>query len=352
LRTCILVAGLFALVAASSVRPCAAGETVAHGAHWTELPGSMPMNCFAGALGQLPSASHPRGTVILARPLDGKGVTLTEWDLALAKVVREVRFGWPETGIAVARTGDTLHLAVASPRVRYADVNAVTLRMNHQVDLGVGDAPVLASDGTMAVVSWFQLPNWYAATVDAGGRIIGRLRRTLTPQVGGPRALQLVVLNGHAYALVGRGDVTHLLKLSPSLAVEKDVVHPTNEEASLVSASGHLVLGTNDGFDELSTDLDVLGHYRHWSGGDTPLFAADPGGRLVTNYGDVFLSPAQPPVATFPVAYSADDPMPPLWVGDVPVLLHAYSPTRTVGYIEWIDLSDPDRLPPRASSPP
>jgi hypothetical protein len=351
-RSFMLSARLFALVFAYSVRPCAAAETVAHGAHWTELPGSMPMNCFSGAPGQLPSAAHTRGTVFLARPLDGKGVTLTEWDLALAKVVREAKFGWPETGVQVVRAGDTLHLAVASPRVRYAAVNVETLRIAHQVDLGVGDAPILASDGALSVVSWFQLPNWYAATLDADGRILGRFHRALTPQMGGPRALQLVVLNGHAYVLVGRGDVTHLLKLSPALAVEKDVVHATNDEASLAIVSGHLVVGTNDGFDELSADLDVIGHHRHWSGGDTPLFAADAAGRIVTNYGDVFLNPAQPPVATFPVAYSADDPMPPLWVGNVPVLLHAYSPTRTVGYIEWMDLSAPDSLPPRPTPPP
>jgi len=337
---------------ASAIAVCA-GAGHDHGAHWTELPGFLKQTGFMAAPGQPASAAHPRGTVILARPLKGKGVTLTEWDLALEGVVREVELGWPQTELEVVRSGDTLHLVVARPRVVYATLNARTLRIEQQVDLGPGDRPIVASDGTLSIVSWIHAATWYAATIDARGRVLARLGRPIGPQPWGPHPLRLAVLGGHAYMLMGENAVAaHILRLSAMLAIEKDLRYVTNEYASLVVTAGHIVVGANDGFAENSPDLDVVAHHRHWTGDDAPLFAANDAGRIVTTYGDVFASPAQPPVARYPVAHDDDAAMVPLWVGGVPVLLEADSPSGTIGTIEWIDLADPDRPPARPPPSP
>jgi len=352
-RSYTFFVALPSLIAATLAAPAGAGEDKFNpGLHFSELPDAMTGSDFMGAPGQLASSVHPKGTVILARPLLGKGVTLTEWDLELERVVREGRLGWPACNASIVRAGDTLHLAAATPRVHYAAANAKTLQIEHQVDLGPGDRAEVASDGTLAVVSWSQLPTWHLAAVDLDGRILGRFSRRVVPSGPDARPLQLAVVSGHAYALVGdRSAGTHLLKLSSSLVLEKDVPYATDERASLAVVRGHLIVDTSDGFDELSAELDVLGQYRHWNGGYVPTeFTADDAGRIVTNDGEVYSSPAQPPVTSFVVVYGLDTPMPPLWVGDVPVLLFTYG--VTLGSIEWVDLSNPRRVPPRRMPPP
>jgi hypothetical protein len=344
-----LFIALFSVLPATYAPPCNAGEDKFEpGMYSAPLPDLMTGADFMAVPGQTPCSVHPKGTLILARALFAKGVTLTEWDLQSEKVVREGRLGWLASNTSIVRSGDTLHVASATPRVHYAAANAKTLQVEHQVDLGPGDLAQVASDGTLTVVSWSQLPTWHLAAVDSEGRIFARFSPSVVPKGPGAHPLRLAVVNGHAYALVGDTSAgTHLLKLSSSLVLEKDVQYPTGERASLAVVRGHLIVDTSDGFDELSTDLDVLGQYRQWSGGYDPTeFTSDEAGRIVTNEGQVFLNPSQPPFTTFVVDYEFGTPMPPLWVGDIPVLLFSYV-SGTYGYIEWVDLSNPRRVPPR-----
>jgi hypothetical protein len=337
-----LFAGLLSLVCAAAP---ATGDAdwYSYGEHQAGVPDVMPSLGFAAVAGQLPGAAHPVGTIVLARPLVRKGVTLTEWDLALRKVIREVRLGWPEDEVTVARSGDTLYVAAGNPHVRFASVNATTLSVDHQVDLGVGGYARIATDGALTVASWHRGRTWTIAALDATLQIVAQTSRKM-PTAYGPMPMQLAILNGHAYAIVGQNAESHVLKLSSSLVVEKDVQHRTQAGTCLEVVSGRLLLGTSDGFEVLSADLDVVEQSRNATE-SVPYFAADKSGRIIRSTGEFFLNSALPPAARYPADHSVDVPMPPLWVGDIPVMVTT-SDVMPVGVgIAWIDLHDPNRLP-------
>jgi hypothetical protein len=94
----------------------------------------------------------------------------------------------------------------------------------------------------------------------------------------------------------------------------------------------------------LSADLDVVEQSRNATE-SVPYFAADKSGRIIRSTGEFFLNSALPPAARYPADHSVDVPMPPLWVGDIPVMVTT-SDVMPVGVgIAWIDLHDPNRLP-------
>jgi|HubBroStandDraft_6_1064221.scaffolds.fasta_scaffold12466_3 hypothetical protein len=342
MRSPILFAGLFSIVCAAA--PATGDDQgYAYGEHLAAIPDVMPSLGFAAVAGQLPGPEHPAGTIVLARPLVGKGVTLTEWDLALKKVLREVRLGWTEDNVTIARSGDTLYLAADHPHVRFARVSAATLRVAYQVDFGTGTDARVATDGTLTVASWRKGRIWTIATLDANQRTLARMSRAV-PSEYGPTPVRLAVLNGHAYAIVGTNFESHVLKMSSSLVVEKDIPHFTQAGTCLEVVSGHLLLGTSDGFEVLSADLDVLERSRNATE-SLPLFAADASGRVMRATGEFFVNSAQPPAARYPVDHSVDIPMPPLWVGDVPVLVTTSEMVPLGIWVAWIDLNDPNRLP-------
>jgi hypothetical protein len=135
-----------------------------------------------------------------------------------------------------------------------------------------------------------------------------------------------------------------VLKLSSSLVVEKDIQHRTQEGTCLEVVSGRLLLGTSDGFEVLSADLDVVEQSRNATE-SVPYFAADKAGRIIRATGEFFLNSALPPAARYPAEYSVDVPMPPLWVGDIPVMLMASEGLPVGICVAWIDLHDTNRLP-------
>jgi hypothetical protein len=342
-RFAIAFAGLFSCFCAAA--PAAADYIApySYGLHRASVPDVSKSFGFAAVAGKLPGAGHPLGTLILGRPLVGKGVTLTEWDLALKKVVREVRLGWPEDNVTVKRSGDLLYLAAGNPHARFAVANAATLSVVHQVDFGAGEDAQVASDGVLTVASWHRARTWTMVALDANARIVARIDRAM-PSEFGSYPMHLAVLSGHAYAILGQEAESHVLKLSSSLAVEKEIQHYTEGATSFELVSDHLVLGTFSGFDVLSADLDNLGKSRN-ADENIPLFAADPTGRIIRASGEFYLRSDQPPAALYPADVSVDAPMPPLWVGDIPVLMMGCLGVPVGIWVGWIDLNDPNRLP-------
>jgi len=354
MRHAIVLVWLLSIIGAIDA-PCSADEW-ASGEHTSALPGRLGGWNYTVAPGEPPSVAHPKGTIILARPLEGKGVTLTEWDIALEGVVREVPLGWAADGVAIVRTGDTLHLVTVNERARHAVVSAKTFQVQRRDDLGAGEAGQVASDGSLTVVSWhkLQLPSdrpdaplrWSAATMDANGHVLGRISRVFDCGSCMPWG-QLAVLNGHVYALVGDYNVgIHLLELSSSLAIEREVATTADLSASIGTSGGRLVVEKKDGLDVLSPGLDLLGHYPIKRSQMRAGFTVDEAGRIVTRDGLVFLDPTQPAATSFDVTHFDSEPMPPVLVGAVAVLPYRGSQDADNAFIDWYDLNDPLRHAP------
>jgi hypothetical protein len=343
MRSSIVV--VLASIVGSIATPCGAYEL--GGDHSSPIPGKI-QGAFMAAVGQTASADHPRGTIILARSVVRKGVTLTEWDLSRERIVREVPYGWAAFGAAIVRTGDTLSVAAAYPSVHFGTADAKTLQIQHRVDLGSGYNARVGSDGSISAVSWQQPPDkpsrdmtvqtWNAATVDANGRVLGRFSRVARVAPERVTWVQPVVLDGHVYATLGAKEGNRLLKFSPSLVLEKEIAQNGSIFGSIAAVRGHVVVQSRGGFDEFTPDLDLVGHYHLPM---APLdFTVDATGRLVTLDGAVFLEPSKPPITTFLVEPDAW-PMSPLLMGDVVVLPNR--PASDEGAVDWVDLTNPNR---------
>ena len=141
-------------------RTASADPTLPAGQHQAHLTGAATFGSEMGvAEGAPPSRAHPRGTVLVAWSLQQRGPTLTEWDLAQQRVVRQVSLGWDEANVRVVRAGKVLHILVAHGDgfVGYARVDAETLRISCRAELGRGTNLDIAADDTTAAAAWVDL---------------------------------------------------------------------------------------------------------------------------------------------------------------------------------------------------
>jgi hypothetical protein len=317
--------------------PCAANTTdyvTGDGAHVAYLPFASDYETIGAVPGQQPSAAHKHGTAILALSIKQKGVTLEEWDLDAGRSIQERAIGWPETRVQAARAGNVLHIVAAGPKVRYAAVDATTFRVLREVTVGSGDVPAVATDGDVTVVSWHAgrgFENWRAVTLDAQGAILGRVDDS-SPDAD--RSVDTVaVLGGNVYA--GEGDA--VLRFSRSLRFEKRVQTPPRPFPSYLDVSmGRIVVAVYDGFEELSSELGVVGLYPH----PQPLadiFAVDPGGRVVLRRGAILDDVAKP--ATRHVDFGPGVAMARrfFWIGEVAAGVGCGEYGCSAGIFSWFD---------------
>src|SRR5580700_5576185 len=119
----------FVLLVALAAPPAAATPPAAPGVHRTFLPQASDVGERHVVAGALPDASHPRGTVLLGWSLESVGPAITEWDLANEKVVGQTMLGWPHAAPEMVRTPASVDVLGGEGRVRYARLDAATLRV-------------------------------------------------------------------------------------------------------------------------------------------------------------------------------------------------------------------------------
>jgi hypothetical protein len=341
---------LCALLVGLAVTRSARADSNDRGVHRTILPGSIVQAAARGAPGELASAAHPKGTALFARVLLDRGLVVTEWDLATAKVVREAPLGVSGRTVHVARSGPLLHVVVAGDRARYVQVDAATLRALHFLDLGPACAAAIASDGAFTFVALSTKAELTLARIDLDGKIAARTQRR-DPDGGVcgryPRDAPIAVAAGRAYFVLGG----RLTALSPDLSPVASV--PYTGYVNLAVAGGRVVYADAEHVFEASPDLASVAR-RDMSVGDPPgsldVVAGDRLGRVATSLGEVF-GPASPSrVAAFSPPFEGDFffAVDGFWVGDVPVFVGVSNTIGSIADVVWLDLTDPAVVHPAA----
>jgi len=309
------------------------------GYHITFLPQASEVGPRGLVPGEPPGAAHPRGTVLVGWSLERLGPAVTEWDLARGRVVRQSVFGWPGGGAGLARTGNVLHvLASDDHRVRYARLDADTLRVTCHLDVGEGSPGALASDGALTAIGW-QVErdgherDLHVTLVDARCERQGQL---FVPS--SKDRLDLAVMGGRVYGAVHSARRSWLLSIAPNATVEKGVPLDVPEHFTMTADGSRLLLLAENELLEVSPALDVVGRHPV-AAPRTAFLAVAADGRMLTSDGDV-LSPAFARVGHFPPSEML--PMIPVWVGDVPVLLSTdLMPLHHVS-LAWVDPGAPE----------
>jgi hypothetical protein len=328
MRLALPIVFLFALAAP----PAAATSPATPGVHRTFLPQASEVGERHLAAGALPDAAHPRGTVLLGWSLDSVGPAITEWDLANEKVVRQTALGWPHAAPEMVRTPVSVDVLGGEGRVRYARLDAATLRVRCQVDLGSGGALSLASDGALTAVAW-DAPrgsetDLHVVTLDGACARQGEM--TVPSWKSG---IGLAVMAGHVYGLALARPRPWLMSIAPNATVERGIPLDVPAPPTMTVAGSRLLLLTTDEVLEIGTRLDVVARHKI-DAPDTTRLAAASDGRMLLTSGDV-LSPSFARVGHFQPSQML--PMQPAWVSDVPVILATdLMPLRHVS-LAWVD---------------
>jgi hypothetical protein len=217
------------------------------------------------AAGEIPGPAFPSGTVYIATrdPTSDDPVSVTEWDLARAAIVRTtvLPISTRQPHPWMLRVGDHLHVLANGRTSRSYVQLSKDLRVEH-VESWIGQIPTsgvdaFSADDTLTAVSYVGTadkesvgPNdLLVVTFDASGR------RMATAAVQRPdpgeslvdaHAGNMVVLGGRVFVVICRFDVgVELLRLGPTLHVEKRIL--VDREADFT-----VRLGTHDGRLQLS----------------------------------------------------------------------------------------------------
>jgi hypothetical protein len=305
--------------------------------HLAALPTLNPGVLVDAVAGEGPSTGHPRGTAIVAASLAACGPSLLEWDVALQRVVRQACLGLPLSDMRLARAGGTLQVLANGQSRILKEVDAASFRVEHTLDLGVGSYTGVASDGALTVVASAARSDqargtWEAATVDASGRLLGRLRA--------PGALsghvELAVLAGRAFVVLNADPPRDLrarlvaLRTDATIAKEIPLDGPT-EHPSLAVRRNRLLLATGDEILELSPDLDVLARHPASLHGS---LAVSRDGHILTGNGEIvtdaftperYISPGEGWVHAV------------LWLGSTPIIVGSGAEVVRHARIHWWD---------------
>jgi hypothetical protein len=346
------VLSLVAVLVALATPRAARAEWVEGGVHVASLPGRFLQDAIRGAVGELPSPAHAKGTVLLAQMTTERGLVVTEWDLASAKVVRQAALGVAGRRPRIVRSGPLLHIATADPRARYVQVDAATLRVVHSTDLGPADEAEIASDAGVTVVVWSEDKAWGAARIDSDGKIAAHMRRE-SAKYRSWSSLHVAVSAGRVFI----DDERTLTALSPDLVPQGSVALDSAYRAPFVVARGSLIFADRTTLVEVSPDLSTITPHSTGSACrptvpvdfecDSPgRVAGDAKGRVAFESGEVFAATGKP-LASFRIPfptgfYYAVDAF---WVGDVPVFVRVSDPMGDIAQVVWFDLREPGAQP-------
>lgn len=321
---------------------------LATGEHQAILFGTLTVGSSLGAVaGEPPTPNHPRGTVLIAWSLQGLGATLTEWDLARSRIVRQASLGDAEGSLGLARAGSWLDVAIESitsqgRRVSWALVDQNTLRLVRRVDLGAGSNADVASDGTLAAVVWNASgpeagsDAWTVAILDLDGRVLGRWHTT-APHSSAARAAprgRVAVLDGRTFVTLPGEPPCSVVALTPNGSVSRQISIASGTcGGSLVVHDGHLLVGADRNVDVFSPELDWMAGRPSES--SMALFSIAAGGRAVTCDGEVLSSAFGVDARLRGLAWGSC--LAALWAADSPVAILTSPKAGDVAWVDWLE---------------
>lgn len=339
---------LRAIVVAGILWPRHAVADLASGEHQAILFGTLTVGSSLGAVaGEPPTPNHPRGTLLIAWSLQGLGATLTEWDLARSRIVRQASLGDAEGSLSLARAGSWLHVAVESitprgRRVSWALIDDSTLRLVRRVDLGAGANADVASDGTLAAVVWNAsgpdagTDAWTVTILDIDGRVLGGWHTVVphsSPARLRPRA-RVAVLDGRTYVTLPGGPPCSVVALAPNGSVSRQIsVASGTCGGSLVAFDGHLLVGADRKVEVFSPELDWIAGRPCES--SMALFSVAAAGRAVTCDGEVLSSAFGVDARLRGLAWGSC--LAALWSADSPVAILTSPKAGDVAWVDWLD---------------
>lgn len=214
--------------------------------------------------GRAPDERHPAGTVLVAetRADRQEPATVTEWDLAAGREVREVPLS-AGTDVRMVRAGDVVHAIVWSyaSALYYVCLSVADFRVLNVERIGmVGPAgpAAIATDGSVTIVAAEgSLPNvaegFFVATFAQSGHPIAvRVLQACKPDptsayCGTPSASMrddAVVASGRPYVLLATDDENaagrryRLLRLRANLSIEREWPFRASSFADLLTLEG------------------------------------------------------------------------------------------------------------------
>lgn len=319
------------------------------------LPGTRWWSTPDAVAGELPSLSHPKGTVLVVEAAAGQPTpTLAEWDLATAQLFRSVALplGAELRETRMVRAGNHIHV-FASSRLN-GDLLHVrltrALKVEAQEKLGTVGGMSVATDGALVAVLWCgtregaATPGWQLVTLDSTGTRFGATTLSSNPIYISGRPL--AVLKGKVYVLLNQGvGLPPIMRLGANAHVEES--QPLTETpdilSSLVAWGGRLGFLNGCWFAVVDTEwLNVQGPepggpYRPDRDPWCPYFemASDDAGRLVTSKGDV----VAPSLRIERHWVDAEEGcIIPLWIGASPAFLVIGNKTGSLSLV-WADPS-------------
>jgi hypothetical protein len=237
--------------------------------HVSSLPRLTPGAVLDAVQGAPPGPAWPRGTVIVAASLEGRGPTLFEWDVARGHIMRQASLGLPPSDVRLARAGSTLEVLATGRSVVLSQVDLVSFRLQHRVDLGAGTYSRVVTDGALTVVAanprYDQpLDTWMVWTVDGAGHVLGR--RSAPGTLGYGSNVQLAVLQGRAFLVLSADPPVEpkarLVALNADATVARQIVLDTSTALPSIAVKGdRLLVAERDEILEVSSQLDILAHH-------------------------------------------------------------------------------------------
>jgi hypothetical protein len=319
--------------------PSLARAGVPEAGHSATLPALQPGTLLDAVAGELPSAQHPRGTVIVAASLQTCGPAVLEWDVARGRVARQVCLGLPESNMRLARAGNVLQVLAQGPSRVLVRVDVGSLRVEHRVDLGVGSYSGLFTDGSFTAVASnprYDQPAdaWMMTTVDRDGQVLGRA--TLRGALGHGPDVEIAVLAGRAFAVVTANPPAdpkaRLVALNPDATVAKEMLIDTSVRLPTLAPKGNrLLLSLGSELLEVSAELQILGRHATSVRGR---LAVSSDGHVLTAEGDV-LSDAFTPERSLDPGEGWVHAV--LWLGWTPIVVGSSAEVVRRARLHWWD---------------
>ncbi|MDP9150474.1 MAG: hypothetical protein M3O36_11120 [Myxococcota bacterium] len=298
-------------------------------------PASFP----AAMPGAPPDARHRLGTVFFGWNLEGLGATVTEWDIATRRALRQTSLGLNGADVHGTRAGDELHMVVGSTDAYWVVVDVHRLRIRRKIRLAHWGPQGIATDGSRTLISFRDaspqpqaIPNkdrCLVSAFDRDGRELGSWRPEDPVPDSGP---DLAVLEGRAYSTTYGGDRRGIVELSPEATPIRHVELSTAPaDSELTVHDGRLFVTLGKEFIELSPDLQVL--ERRTARNDLGLVVGGPNGQRLVGCREI-LSPSLRMRAEI---HSLDWCSASFWVGNVPVVVSMRMEPGVSVLINWID---------------